>query len=104
MQAVKRAKECAIASQRRKQENVRLDKWDNSGLTWPKDVRVFAVRRFTVQSAMKIENLKECPLCPTTIDRRHFVKTAALGSAALAAAPLGIAAKKKTNSETLVAQ
>ncbi|MEC8988310.1 MAG: twin-arginine translocation signal domain-containing protein, partial [Verrucomicrobiota bacterium] len=54
---------------------------------------------------MKIENPKECPVCPTTIDRRHFVKTAALGSAALAAAPLGKAAKKKkTNSETLVAQ
>ena len=38
------------------------------------------------------------------MDRRRFVKTAALGSAALAAAPLGQAAKKKSNSETLVAQ
>ena len=101
---MKRPAECAIASQRRKQENVRLEERDNSGLTWPKDVRVFAVRRFTFKNAMKIKNLKECPLCPTTIDRRHFVKTAALGSVALAAAPLGKAAKKKINSETLVAQ
>ena len=38
------------------------------------------------------------------MDRRRFVKTAALGSAALAAAPLGQAAKKKANSKTLVAQ
>ena len=38
------------------------------------------------------------------LDRRQFVKTAALGSAALVAAPLGQAAKKKANSETLVAQ
>ena len=45
-----------------------------------------------------------CPDCVSPMDRRQFVKTAALGSAALAAAPLGQAAKKKANSETLVAQ
>ncbi len=45
-----------------------------------------------------------CPDCVSLLDRRQFVKTAALGSAALVAAPLGQAAKKKANSETLVAQ
>ena len=45
-----------------------------------------------------------CLDCVSPLDRRQFVKTAALGSAALVAAPLGQAAKKKANSETLVAQ
>ena len=45
-----------------------------------------------------------CLDCVSPLDRRHFLKTAALGSAALVAAPLGQAAKKKANSETLVAQ
>ena len=53
---------------------------------------------------MKIEILNECPDCLPTMDRRRFVKSAALGSAALAAAPLGQAAKKKADTETLVAQ
>ena len=53
---------------------------------------------------MKIEILNECPECLPTMDRRRFVKSAALGSAALVAAPLGQAAKKKADTETLVAQ
>ena len=53
---------------------------------------------------MKIEILNECPECLPTMDRRRFVKSAALGTAALAAAPLGQAAKKKADTETLVAQ
>lgn len=53
---------------------------------------------------MKIEILNECLECLPTMDRRRFVKSAALGSAALAAAPLGQAAKKKADTETLVAQ
>ena len=53
---------------------------------------------------MKIEILNECPDCLPTMDRRRFVKSAALGSAALAAAPRGQAAKKKADTETLVAQ
>jgi hypothetical protein len=54
--------------------------------------------------AMKIEILNECPDCLPTMDRRRFVKSAALGTAALAAAPFGQAAKKKADTETLVAQ
>ena len=53
---------------------------------------------------MKIEILNECPDCLPTMDRRLFVKRAALGAAALAAPPLGQAAKKKADTETLVAQ
>ena len=76
----------------------------NCGLTWPSDVRGFALRRVTIKKTMKIEILNECPDCLPTMDRRHFVKTTALGSAALAAGPLGHGAKKKADSETPVAQ
>ena len=58
----------------------------------------------TELSSRLIMKKNPCPDCVSPMDRRQFVKTAALGSAALAAAPLGQAAKKKSNSETLVAQ
>ena len=53
---------------------------------------------------MKIKILNEYSDCLPRMDRRRFVKSAVLGSAALAAVPLGQAAKKKASSETLVAQ
>ncbi len=56
------------------------------------------------QKNMKIKILNEYLDCLPMMDRRRFVKTAALGSAALATAPLGHTAKPKANSETLVAQ
>ena len=50
---------------------------------------------------MKIEILNECPECLPTMDRRRFVKSAALGTAALVAAPLGYASKETAATETL---
>ena len=79
---------------------------DSSMLTWPRYVGVSPPSKFTTinTNTMRIEILKECLECQPMMDRRRFLKHVSFGSTALSLAPLGQAAKKKSNSETLVAQ